>query len=129
VLDREVVPPPVLAALEVEVVVLLTVATGGLPELPPQPATRTPLMSAEAANKRARGERVSRLGWILSCIWSPCGLPGSAHWFYATSGFRKVSLLETEVAVEVQDLLTRSPERPGSREAGIRAVHQAREAT
>jgi hypothetical protein len=60
--DVGVVAAAVLAALEVEVVVLSTFATGGLPEPPPHPATRIPLMSAVAASGRARVERVSRFG-------------------------------------------------------------------
>jgi hypothetical protein len=93
-LDGELAASPVLAALEVvEVVVLLTDATLGVFELPPHPATRTPLTSAAAASRRARGVHVNCFGVILSCIPSSfSGLPGSAHRFYATRGYRKVSL-------------------------------------
>jgi hypothetical protein len=74
VVDREVVAVLVLATEEVAVVVLLTFATFGLPEPPPHPATRTPLMSAAAVSRRARDERFSRLGSMLSCIWAPSDL-------------------------------------------------------
>ena len=46
----------------------------GLPELPPQPATRTPLTSAATASRRARRERVGRFRWMLVRIWSPSGV-------------------------------------------------------
>jgi len=55
VLDREVLAAVVGAAVEVEVVVLLTDATVGLFELPPHPATRIPLASAATASRRVRG--------------------------------------------------------------------------
>jgi hypothetical protein len=103
VLDREVVvvpnaeavAAPVLVALGVEVVVLATEATVGLLEPPPHPATRTAPTKAVAASRRARVERVSRFGWLLSCIWAPSGLLESARRFYATGGYAKVALPET----------------------------------
>jgi len=71
--DREVVVvTAVLAAVDVEVVVLLTDATGWLFELPPHPATRTPVTSAAAtASGRTGCERGSRVRCVLSYIWSP----------------------------------------------------------
>ena len=54
--DAEVLAPPV-----------------GLDELPPHPATSTPLRSAAAVSRRARGG-VSLLVWMLCGIWSPSGL-------------------------------------------------------
>jgi hypothetical protein len=96
--DREVVVMLVLAALDVvEVVVLLTDATLGLFELPPHPATRIALTSAAAASRRRRRERSSRVRCVLSCICLLLVSVGSAHRFYATRGYRKVSLLETAV--------------------------------
>jgi len=67
-----VVAAPVLAAPELlEVVVLLADATPlGLFELPPHPATRTPLTSA-AASTRARRERGGDVRRVLPRIWSP----------------------------------------------------------
>jgi hypothetical protein len=73
VLDRDVVAAPPLVVLDVEVLVVLTAATVGLPELPPHPASRTPLVSAMAASRRARCERISRVGSMPSCIRSPSG--------------------------------------------------------
>jgi len=74
VLDPEVVGVPARAALDVELVELATFATLGLPELPPHPATRTPLTSPAAASRRARGDRSSLFGWLLSRIGSPSGV-------------------------------------------------------
>jgi len=92
----EVVAAPVLVALGVAVDVLLADATVGLLEpAPPHPATRTALTRAVAASRRARVGRVSRFGWLLSCIWAPSGLLASAHPFYAPGGYAKVALLET----------------------------------
>jgi hypothetical protein len=72
-----VVAAPVLAALEAA---LPIVAAVGLEELPPQPATSTPLRSA-AATKNARGERVGRFGLVPGCIWGlllvSCSVCGS----------------------------------------------------
>ncbi|HEY2593605.1 MAG TPA: hypothetical protein VGK33_06870 [Chloroflexota bacterium] len=59
--DREVVVVGVLTTLDVELVVLATFATPGLEPPPPQPATRTPLMKAATASRRAGDERASRL--------------------------------------------------------------------
>jgi hypothetical protein len=65
----EVVAAPVCAALDVvEVVELRADATLGGVELPPHPATRAPLTSAAAVSARARGDRGSRPGGILTCI-------------------------------------------------------------
>ena len=86
---------PVLAAVDVEVVELATFATLGLPELPPHPATRTPLTSAAAASRRARGELVSLFGCIavshLGSFWSASGLRSGST---LAGGYGKVSLLE-----------------------------------
>jgi hypothetical protein len=56
-----VVAEPVLAVLDAGVVVLPTVAAVGPGELPPHPATRTPLTSS-AASGDVRRERTSRFG-------------------------------------------------------------------
>ena len=93
--EREVVREPVLAvALDVvEVVVLLTFATGGLEPPPPQPATRVPVTSADAANRRARGDRISLVGRTLSRVGSASDLRRvTAERFYSADGYRKVSL-------------------------------------
>jgi hypothetical protein len=74
-----------LAGLDVEVV--------GLGEFPPHAVTRTPLMSAAAASRRARSERVSRFGSMLSCIGSPSGVLFGSDRLYAADGFRTVSCL------------------------------------
>jgi hypothetical protein len=55
VLDPLVVAAPALAALDAEVLTPPTVAAGGLPELPPHPATRTPVARAATASRRGRG--------------------------------------------------------------------------
>jgi hypothetical protein len=44
------------------------VAALGLEELPPQPHTSAPPTTAATASRHARGDRVSRLGWIASRI-------------------------------------------------------------
>jgi len=90
VLDAGVVAAPALAAVDVEVVELATFATVGLP--PPHPATRTPLTSAAAASRRARGERFSLFGWLLSRIlgsfWSAPDLRIGSSWRAVTGRFR-----------------------------------------
>ena len=59
---------PVLAALDVvEVVMLLTFATGGLEPPPPHPATRIALINAVAASRIVRGEGNSRFASRLAC--------------------------------------------------------------
>jgi hypothetical protein len=64
VLDRELVA---MLVLDVEPVVLLTVATAGPPELPPHPATRTAPATAAPASARSRDERASRGRSVRSC--------------------------------------------------------------
>jgi hypothetical protein len=59
VLDPAVVAES-LAALDADVV--------GLPELPPHPASRSPIARIAGASRRARGVGVSRFGWMLACI-------------------------------------------------------------
>jgi hypothetical protein len=75
------------------------VATPGLDPPPPQPATRTALMSAAAASTRAHCG-VSLLTWMLHGTRSPWGLlrgyaccPGLV-WLYAMGGFSLVSLYQ-----------------------------------
>ena len=92
--DRAVVTARAVAVVDAEVLALDVVAAVGLCELPPHPATRKPLTSAAAASRRALGERMSRCGWMLSCMWvSFCRVHAGAHRFYATGGFRSVSPL------------------------------------
>jgi len=55
-LDPVVVAAPALDAVEPTVLALPTVAPVGLVELPPHPATSTPLTSAAAVSRRARAE-------------------------------------------------------------------------
>jgi hypothetical protein len=38
-------------------------------EVSPQPPISTPTASDASASRRARGERIIRFGWMLSCIW------------------------------------------------------------
>src|SRR5579863_9893224 len=68
--EREVVAVPGCAALDVivEVVVLLTFATGGLEPPPPHPATRIALINAVAAGRIARGARIFRRGSMPRCV-------------------------------------------------------------
>jgi hypothetical protein len=87
VVGAVVVVTVVLAAAELEALVLTTFATVGLCEPPPHPATRTPFTSAAAASRRDRGARFERL---LSCMrisfWSVSGrLSGSTR--HAVSGW------------------------------------------
>jgi hypothetical protein len=62
VLDPVAGARPALVAVDAGVLASPAVATVGLGELPPQPASSTPLRSVATANGRARGERVSRFG-------------------------------------------------------------------
>jgi hypothetical protein len=62
VLDPVVGTCPTLMAVDAGVLAPPAVAAVGPGELPPQPASSTPLRSVATANRRARGERVSRFG-------------------------------------------------------------------
>jgi hypothetical protein len=68
VVDPAVVAAPELAVVYAEMLAPPTVAAVGLGELPPHPATRTPLVNAATPRKRARLEQVSRFRWMLSDI-------------------------------------------------------------
>jgi hypothetical protein len=59
VVDPVAVRVPALAAVDAEALEPPAVAVGP-GELPPQPATRSPVTSVATAHARARGERVSR---------------------------------------------------------------------
>jgi hypothetical protein len=69
VLDPVVSAGPALLAVGAGVLALPEVAPVGLGELPPQPASNTTLRSVATANRRGRGERVSRFGALLPGIW------------------------------------------------------------
>jgi hypothetical protein len=58
---------PALAAVDAELLAPPAVAVE-LGELAPHPATKTPITSVAAASRRTGPERLSRFGWMLSCI-------------------------------------------------------------
>ena len=95
-LDPAAVAEAALGALDAEVLAPPAAAAGGLEELPPHPATSTPVTSVARASRRARRERVSRFGWMLSCIWSPSAVLRVCASGLRDGRFGTVSLLKPE---------------------------------
>jgi hypothetical protein len=85
-----VVALPPTAAVDAGVLAPATVAAVVLRELPPHPATRTPITSVETVTGHARRDRLRRCLSALLCIGCPPAV--DVDRLYARDGFRSVSL-------------------------------------